>query len=47
MVKFNPMQPEPIRKIVNERIDEILSSGFEQSEANELVRYTFRLEANA
>ncbi len=33
---------EEKRKIVNERIDEILSSGFEQSEANELVRYTFR-----
>ena len=33
---------EEKRKIVNERIDEILSSGFEQSEASELVRYTFR-----
>jgi len=29
-------------KIVNERIDKILSSGFEQNEARELVRYTFR-----
>ena len=33
---------EDKRKIVNERIDEILSSGFEESEASELVRYTFR-----
>jgi len=32
---------EEKRKIVNERIDEILSSGFEQNEASELVRYTF------
>lgn len=30
------------RKILDERIDEVLSSGFEQSEASELVRYTFR-----
>jgi geranylgeranyl diphosphate synthase type I len=33
---------EEKRKIVNDRIDEILSSGFEQSEASQLVRYTFR-----
>jgi len=33
---------EEKRKIVNERIDEVLSSGFEQNEASELVRYTFR-----
>jgi geranylgeranyl diphosphate synthase type I len=33
---------EEKRKVVNERIDEILSSGFEQNEASELVRYTFR-----
>ena len=33
---------EEKRKIVNEHIDEILSSGFEQNEASELVRYTFR-----
>jgi len=31
------------RAVVNERIDELLAStGFEQSEANELVKYTFR-----
>lgn len=30
------------RAIVNKRIDELLSTGFEQSEANELVKYTFR-----
>lgn len=29
------------RELINRRIDEILSSGFEQSEANELVKYTF------
>lgn len=33
---------EEKRKIMNDRIDEILSSGFEQSEASQLVRYTFR-----
>jgi geranylgeranyl diphosphate synthase type I len=33
---------EEKRKIVNEHIDEILSAGFEQSEASELVRYTFK-----
>mgnify|MGYP001097663889 CR=1 FL=1 len=33
---------EEKRRIVNKRIDEILSSGFEQSEASELVRYTFK-----
>jgi geranylgeranyl diphosphate synthase type I len=27
---------------VNKRIDELLTTGFEQSEANELVKYTFR-----
>jgi geranylgeranyl diphosphate synthase type I len=30
------------REIVNKRIDELLSTAFEQSEANELVKYTFR-----
>jgi geranylgeranyl diphosphate synthase type I len=30
------------REIVNKRIDEVLSTGFEQSEANHLVKYTFR-----
>ena len=30
------------RSLVNKRIDELLSTGFEQSEANELVKYTFR-----
>jgi geranylgeranyl diphosphate synthase type I len=30
------------RALVNKRIDDLLSSGFEQSEANELVKYTFR-----
>ncbi len=30
------------RAVVNKRIDELLSTGFEQSEANELVKYTFR-----
>lgn len=30
------------RAIVNKRIDELLSTGFEQTEANELVKYTFR-----
>ena len=30
------------REIVNKRIDEVLSTGFEQSEANDLVKYTFR-----
>ena len=33
---------EEKRRIVNKRIDGILSSGFEQSEASELVRYTFK-----
>ena len=33
---------EEKREIVNEHIDEILSSGFEQTEASELVRYTFK-----
>jgi len=33
---------EEKRGIVNKRIDEILSSGFEQNEARELVRYTFK-----
>lgn len=33
---------EEKRAIVNKRIDELLSTGFEQSEANELVKYTFR-----
>jgi len=28
--------------VVNKRIDELLTTGFEQSEANELVKYTFR-----
>ena len=30
------------RSVVNKRIDDLLSTGFEQSEANELVKYTFR-----
>jgi len=30
------------RAAINGRIDELLSTGFEQSEANELVKYTFR-----
>jgi geranylgeranyl diphosphate synthase type I len=33
---------EQKRDVVNQRIDEILSSGFEQNEASELVRYTFK-----
>jgi geranylgeranyl diphosphate synthase type I len=33
---------EEKRSLVNRRIDELLSTGFEQSEANELVKYTFR-----
>ena len=33
---------EEKRYLVNRRIDELLSTGFEQSEANELVKYTFR-----
>ena len=33
---------EDKRALVNKRIDELLSTGFEQSEANELVKYTFR-----
>lgn len=30
------------RALINKRIDELLSTGFEQSEAYELVKYTFR-----
>jgi len=33
---------EEKRSLVNKRIDELLSTGFEQSEANDLVKYTFR-----
>jgi len=33
---------EEKRSLVNKRIDDLLSTGFEQSEANELVKYTFR-----
>lgn len=33
---------EDKRALVNKRIDDLLSTGFEQSEANELVKYTFR-----
>ena len=33
---------EQKRSLVNKRIDDLLSSGFEQTEANELVKYTFR-----
>jgi geranylgeranyl diphosphate synthase type I len=33
---------EEQRAIINRRIEELLSSGFEQSEANDLVMYTFR-----
>jgi len=39
---FRPVLDEK-RAIVNKRIDELLAAtGFEQSEANELVKYTFR-----
>lgn len=30
------------RELVNKRLDTLLSTGFEQTEANELVKYTFR-----
>jgi len=40
-VQFQQLLEEK-RNVVNERIDEILSSGFEQNEASELVRYTFK-----
>jgi geranylgeranyl diphosphate synthase type I len=30
------------RIVINKRIDELLSTGFEQTEANELVKYTFK-----
>jgi len=33
---------EQRRALVDKRIDELLSTGFEQSEANDLVKYTFR-----
>jgi geranylgeranyl diphosphate synthase type I len=33
---------EKKRELVNKRIDELLSTGFEQSEAYDLVKYTFR-----
>jgi geranylgeranyl diphosphate synthase type I len=33
---------EEKRGLINKRLDELLSTGFEQSEANELVKYTFR-----
>lgn len=33
---------EEKRKLINSRIDELLSTGFEQSEADDLVKYTFR-----
>ena len=33
---------EEKRASINKRIDELLSTGFEQSEANDLVKYTFR-----
>lgn len=33
---------EDKRGLVNKRIDDLLSTGFEQNEANELVKYTFR-----
>jgi len=33
---------EDKRALVNKRIDDLLSTGFEQCEANELVKYTFR-----
>ena len=33
---------EEKRAIINKRLDEVLSTGFEQSEANELVKYTFK-----
>jgi geranylgeranyl diphosphate synthase type I len=40
-VQFQQLLEEK-RNAVNERIDAILSSGFEQNEASELVRYTFK-----
>jgi len=40
-VQFQQLLEEK-RNVVNGRIDEILSSGFEQNEASELVRYTFK-----
>jgi len=33
---------EQKRELVNKRLDTLLSTGFEQTEANELVKYTFR-----
>jgi geranylgeranyl diphosphate synthase type I len=33
---------EENRAVINKRIDELLSTGFEQSEANELVKYMFK-----
>lgn len=41
MISFQQLLEEK-RSLVNKRIDDLLSSGFEQSEANELVKYTFR-----
>jgi len=41
MSEFHKLLEER-RAVVNKRIDELLSTGFEQSEANELVKYTFR-----
>ena len=40
-MKFKQFLEEK-REVVNECIDRILSSGFEQNEARELVRYTFK-----
>jgi geranylgeranyl diphosphate synthase type I len=40
-VQFQQLLEEK-RNVVNERIDAILASGFEQNEASELVRYTFK-----
>jgi geranylgeranyl pyrophosphate synthase len=41
MSEFHKLLDER-RAVVNKRVDELLSTGFEQSEANELVKYTFR-----
>ena len=41
MEKFEALLAEK-RAAINKRIDELLSTGFEQSEANELVKYTFK-----
>lgn len=40
-MEFDRLMDEK-RQLVNERIDEVLSSGFEHNESSELVRYTFK-----